>query len=72
MAISVSEVAARIASSLLIGATVVVVSGIVAFFVARKYGGRSRRGREMIFLIVGAFGLLAAGGVVFLRLQFRT
>jgi hypothetical protein len=87
MAISVPEVAAHIASSLLIGAAAVVVFGIVASFAARKYGGRSRRRREMIFLlsvtlgrweleddfplmfVVGAFGLMVAGGLMFLRLH---
>jgi hypothetical protein len=44
MAISVPEVAAHIASSLLIGAAAVVVSGIVASFAARKYGGLSTCG----------------------------
>jgi hypothetical protein len=65
----VPEVGAHIASSLLIGAAAVVVSGILAFVAARKCGGRSRRRREINFLFVGACGLMAAGGLMYLRLH---
>jgi ABC-type Fe3+ transport system permease subunit len=66
---SVSQVAAQIASSLFIGGAAIVVSGIVAFFVARRYGRGSRLKRRIIFLLVGLVGLLSAGGLMFLRLQ---
>jgi hypothetical protein len=71
MAISVPEVAANIATSVLIVAAAVFVSGLVAFAVARRYGGRSRLRRRMIFLFVGTVGLLGAGGLMFMfsRLQ---
>jgi hypothetical protein len=63
------EVGGHIASSLLIGADAVVVSGILAVVASRKYGGDSRRRREIIFWFVGAFGLMAAGGLMYLRLH---
>jgi drug/metabolite transporter (DMT)-like permease len=70
MSISIQQVAAHIASSFLIPAAAVFVSGIVAFIVARRHGGRSRLRRRMIFLLVGTVGLLGAGGLMFLWLQF--
>jgi hypothetical protein len=69
MSTSVAQVAAHIATSVHIVAAAVFASAIVAFFVARRYGGRSRLRRQMIFLLVGAVGLLGAGGLMFLRLQ---
>jgi hypothetical protein len=66
---SVGQVASAIASSIGMMAAVIVVAAIVAFVVARKFGGKSRPKRKIIFLLVGGFGLLCAGGVVYLRLR---
>jgi hypothetical protein len=71
MSTGVAQVAAHIATSILIVSAAVFVSALVAFGVARKYGGRSRRRQQMIFRLVGAVGLLGAGGIMFLRLQSK-
>jgi hypothetical protein len=52
-------------------AVAIVVSGIIAFFAARKFGGASALKRRIIFLLVGGVGLLGAGGVMYLRLNSR-
>jgi hypothetical protein len=68
---SVGQAAGFIATSIALVAVTIVVAAIVAFVVARKYGGKSRPKRKIIFLLFGGCGLVCAGGVMFLRLHYR-
>jgi drug/metabolite transporter (DMT)-like permease len=68
---SVAQVAAYLAMSFAMVAATIVVAAVIAFFLARKFGGTSRAKRKIIFLLVGGFGLLCAGGAMFLRLYSR-
>lgn len=56
------------ASAIYTLATVIVVSGIVAFVVARKWG-RTKRARQAIYSVVGFVGLVIAVIVMQYRLQ---
>jgi uncharacterized membrane protein YidH (DUF202 family) len=66
-ATSVGQIAGFIGTSIALVAITIVVATIVAFVVARKFGGQSRPRQKVIFLLVGGFGLLCAGGVMYLR-----
>ena len=59
----------RIASAVLTFAALVAIAGIIAAFLAYRYGGQSRARRRAIFTLVGAAGMLAAAAVAFARLH---
>jgi hypothetical protein len=46
----------------------IVATGVVAFFVARRYGLNSKRKRDMIFSLVSLVGLTLLAVYVFVRM----
>jgi Ca2+/Na+ antiporter len=63
------QTASHIASSLLILAAIIVATGVIAFVAARKFGHGSRIRQQVIFSLVGAFGLICAGTFTIWRLR---
>ena len=63
------QTANHIASVIGTAALMVVVAAVVAYVAARTFGAESRARRQLIFLLVGAVGLMAAATYSSFRLR---
>lgn len=63
------QIGNKVASSVLTFGALVALAGVIASFLAHRYGGQSRANRRAIFTLVGAVGMLAAAAVTFARLH---
>jgi hypothetical protein len=52
-------------------AVAVVAVGAISFFVARRFGGRSKAKRQIIFSLVSGIGFLGIMYLVYVRLSGR-
>jgi hypothetical protein len=67
---SIQSTTSGIVTALAVLSVLLVVSGVIAFLAARKWGGKSRPKRQAIFAVVGAAGLIVAA-IVTSRLLHR-
>ena len=65
---SIIDAGNQIASALVTFAVLMVATGLIAIFVARKYG-ESRARQRAIFAVIGTVGLLSAAIYTHLRLR---
>jgi hypothetical protein len=57
---SIQSIASVIVTAFAVLSVLIVVSGVVAFLAAHKWGGKSRPKRQAIYTIVGSVGLIIA------------
>lgn len=72
MTSSVSGIASAIAAILWQFGLIIVVSAIVPFFAAHRWGGTSRRKRQAIYSVVGFVGIIIGLMVTIHRLKYAT
>ena len=65
---AVTNLASGLASAIYTFTVVILVSGVVAFFAARKWG-RTKRSRQAIYSVVGFVGIVIAAIVTLYRLR---
>jgi uncharacterized membrane protein HdeD (DUF308 family) len=65
---AITNLASGLASAIYTFAGLILVSGIVAFFAARKWG-RTKRIRQAIYSVVGFLGIVIAAIVTLYRLR---
>ena len=69
---SISGIASAIAAIFWQFGLIIVVSAIVAFFAAHKWGRASRRKRQAIYMVVGLVGIIIGLMVTIHRLKSAT